>query len=140
MRAINDVGPSAYSLPISVISGTIPGKALTPITYSASVSLIQIRWDATNDGGSAITDYKVLWDSGLGNGEYIYKASTAGYQTFQVPLIGDSESLIAGRTYSFKVIALNGVGEGPISDELSVIAASKPVKPPTPTLVSQSPT
>ena len=85
MRAINAVGASAYSQPISIIAGTIPGKALTPIKHSASVSLIEIRWDAANDGGSAITDYKVYWDSGLSNGEYVYKASTAGYQTFSVP-------------------------------------------------------
>ena len=62
IKAVNAVGESDYSDPITVIAGTIPGKALTPVKYSANKDLIEIRWDPPNDGGSVITDYKVYWD------------------------------------------------------------------------------
>ena len=62
IKAVNAVGESDYSDPITVIAGTIPGKALTPVKYSANKDLIEIRWDPPNDGGSVIKDYKVYWD------------------------------------------------------------------------------
>lgn len=140
IRAVNAVGASAYSDQATVIAGTIPGKNPTPIKFSASTESIEIRWSEASDGGSIITDYNVFWDNGVDSSTFVLKGSTGGYLTFTVPLDGDSTTvLIAGRTYSFKVSAVNGVGEGPQSDTLSIIAATKPDKPPTPTLVYQSP-
>lgn len=81
----------------------------------------------------------MFWDRGLGNNLFVYKGLTAGYLTFTVPLDTDADGLEAGRTYVFVVSAINGVGEGAQSNPVSVIAATKPDKPPTPTLVSQSP-
>lgn len=53
----------------------------------------------------------------------------------------DTANLInAGVSYSFKVSAVNSVGESPLSDEFTVIAATVPAAPATPTLVSQSQT
>ena len=79
VKALNAIGPSDYSLPITVIAGTIPAKALTPVKYLADISTIEIRWDEPNDGGSAITDYKVFWDKGLSNNYYEFAATTDGY-------------------------------------------------------------
>ena len=81
----------------------------------------------------------MFWDKGLGNGVLSYKGSTGGYLTFTVPLGSDTDALVAGRSYVFVISAVNGVGEGAQSDPLSVIAATKPVKPPSPQLVYQSP-
>ena len=112
IRAKNLVGDGAYSDILTIIAGTIPSKTPTPEKYSASINSIEIRWDAPSNGGSEITDYKVFWDSGTGNEQYLYKGNTAGYLTFTVPLSGDTETLIPGRAYEFKVSALNAVGEG----------------------------
>jgi hypothetical protein len=51
------------------------------------------------------------------------------------------QNLEAAQTYRFKVSAVNIVGEGPISNEIFVIAADmpqKPTNPPIVTLVTQS--
>ena len=140
VKALNAVGASSYSDALVVIAGTIPSKTPTPEKFEASVDSIEIRWSAPSDGGSAIIDYGVFWDNGIGGGVFIYTGSTDGYLTFTVPVSEESNALIAGRTYEFKVSALNAVGVGEQSDAIAVIAASKPDQPPTPNLVYQSPT
>ena len=136
IRAVNLVGVSEYSDPVTIIAGTIPNKTPTPVKFKANTLSIEIRWAEASNGGSAITNYKVFWDSGQGNGEFVLKGSTGGYLTFSVPVFGDGVTLIPGRSYSFKVSAVNDVGEGEQSDALPVIAATVPDKPPNPTLVS----
>lgn len=140
MRALNAVGSSPFSDTLVVIAGTIPSKTPTPEKFYASVDSIEIRWSPPSDGGSTITDYRVFWDSGVGGNVFDFKASTGGYLAFTVPINGSSETLIAGRSYQFKVSAVNDVGEGERSNAVSIIAASKPEQPPQPTLVYQSPT
>ena len=99
--------------------------------------MIEIGWSEPYDGGSQITDYKVFWDQGVGNSVFTLKGTTDGYQTFTVT--ADDDGIVAGRAYSFKVSALNDIGEGDQSEAVSVIAASEPDTPDAPTLVSQSP-
>jgi hypothetical protein len=68
VQAINAVGLSAYSNTAVVVAGLLPSKVSpAPTKYSATTTEIEIRWTAPNNGGSSITDYKVYWDSGLGN-------------------------------------------------------------------------
>lgn len=50
-------------------------------------------------------------------------------------------NLVDAEMYRFKISAVNFVGEGPISEEIYVIAADmpeKPTNPPTVTLITQS--
>ena len=111
VRAINAVDPSPFSEIVQIIAGTIPGKPATPTKYSASVDAIEIRWTEPDNGGSVITNYNVYWDNGVGDGNFILKGSSNGYETFTVTKTDDN--LVAGRSYEFKVSAVNGVGEGP---------------------------
>jgi Fibronectin type III domain len=48
--------------------------------------------------------------------------------------------LNAGEAYSFKVSAENAVGEGPVSNSVTILAATVPASPNTPVMISQSPT
>ena len=51
-------------------------------------------------------------------------------------VVHTENNLLASRTYRFKVSASNFVGEGPISDEIFVIAADMPVKPSNPPVLT----
>jgi len=46
-----------------------------------------------------------------------------------------SSKFAAGQTFTFRVSAVNVIGEGPVSQTCSVIAADVPLAPTTPTLV-----
>jgi hypothetical protein len=46
--------------------------------------------------------------------------------------------LTDGNLYKFKLIAVNAVGDGAISESVSIYAATKPDAPAAPTLKSQS--
>jgi hypothetical protein len=93
--------------------------------------LITIDWDLpSSDGDSPITDYEVWWDQGSQSDSYsLLEDSTANTLTFT-----KTTELVAGNVYSFKVRAINDVGEGQFSDILAVIAGTIPDKTPTPTL------
>jgi hypothetical protein len=68
-----------------------------------------------------VTDYKVYWDNGEGLGQYYLRvASTTPSLTYT------ETSVQAGKTYSFKISAVNVVGEGLQSPSIELIAASLP--------------
>ena len=78
-----------------------------------------------------MTDYKVYWDNGDGLGVFVVRKSTT------TPSFTYTEtSVAAGKAYSFKVSAVNVVGEGNTSSSGQFIAAQLPGTQLTPTLVS----
>jgi len=107
-------------------SATPPGAptGLSAIAGDASASL---SWTApTFDGGSALTGYRV------------YRGTTAGNESF-LQSVGTTTSfqdtgLTNGQTYSYKVSAVNSVGEGPLSTGAQ--ATPNGLDPPTTPLVS----
>ena len=86
--------------------GQVTGVALTPYTDQLDVS-----WTAL--GNQTVTSYKVQWKSDQ-EGEKTYDASRQNTAT------GSSSSitgLVNGRTYTVRVIAYNGTGNGEPSSE-----------------------
>ncbi len=72
---------------------------------------VQLHWNApTSDGGSALTGYRLYWSEGGG--------------PFSSRLITGTEhrheEAVNGRSYHYKVAALNAEGEGPTTDVVSV--------------------
>ena len=60
-----------------------------------------------NNGGSPVLDYKVYWDNGDGLGVFTLRKSTT------TPSLTYTEStVVPGKIYSFKIAAVNIVGEG----------------------------
>lgn len=111
------------------MAATLPLAPGTPVSKFSSETSITIEWTAPlEDGGTPITDYQVLWDSGLG-GAFVSLGSSINTLEFT-----PSYTLVTGYTYKFKVRALNFIGTGPESASVSVIAASTPDTPPTPYL------
>lgn len=96
-----------------------PPGAPTSVTATAGDSQATISWTAPASGGSAITGYKVT----------PYVGSTPGSTTSA----GASPVTISGltnlTTYTFKVYAINAVGNGPVTVSNAVTPASTPGAP-----------
>ena len=102
-------------------SPTKPGKARGLTVGFEGDGQLGITWaPPSNDGGSAITDYKVQWKSGrqsFGDSSREHITSSTSYFI---------TGLTNGTEYTARVIAVNAVGDGPPSDE----ATGTPVGPP----------
>jgi hypothetical protein len=90
-------------------SATVPGAPT--LSASAGNAVVHLTWTAPSNGGSSITNYKV------------YRATTSGGETLLTTLGNitsyDDTAVTNGTTYYYKVSAVNGVGEGPQSNEVS---------------------
>ena len=63
VAAINVVGDSQYSEVFSAIAATLPSAPGTPTRLGSGETTIAIQWTApSDDGGSPILDYTVMWD------------------------------------------------------------------------------
>jgi Fibronectin type III domain len=79
---------------------------------SASGATVNLQWNPpASDGGTAITSYR------------IYRGTASGGETFLVQVGNVSNytdvDVSVGTTYWYTVSAVNAVGEGPVSNELS---------------------
>jgi pyruvate/2-oxoglutarate dehydrogenase complex dihydrolipoamide acyltransferase (E2) component len=97
------------------------------------------KWDAPEDkGGVELLSYKIYM--AVDDGTFS-KVIDAPSETNPSITVHKEDGLTAEKTYKFKVSASNIVGEGPMSNEIFVIAADMPEAPqttPTVTLVTQS--
>lgn len=59
---------------MQIFAAEVPLQVEAPIKYQASVTHIEIRWQAPDDGGSPILDYTLEWDEGRGNDEFYWLA------------------------------------------------------------------
>ncbi|HEX3243537.1 MAG TPA: N,N-dimethylformamidase beta subunit family domain-containing protein, partial [Solirubrobacterales bacterium] len=118
VAAINAAGPgqdSAASNPVTPTTPTAPG-APTAVSASSGGQQATVSWTApASDGGSPITSYAVIPYIGSSAQTPTTVAAPATSKT-----IG---GLTAGTTYTFRVAAVNAIGQGPES------TASNPVTP-----------
>jgi hypothetical protein len=99
-------------------SATVPGAPTSPIASQQTVQTptgLKLSWTApASNGGSAITNYSIKYDTVLANmptDTPVLTGSTA--TTFNI------NGLISGATYYFQVAAVNAIGTGPYSDIVS---------------------
>jgi subtilisin family serine protease len=82
------------------------------LSASAGDSVANLSWATPSDGGSAITGYR------------IYRGTSVGGETLLVTLgVTNSyadNAVTNGTTYYYRVSAMNSVGEGALSNEVSV--------------------
>ncbi len=84
---------------------------------------VVLNWTApTSDGGSAITSYNIYEGTAPGTETLLQNTGSAGASTTVVGLTN-------GTTYYFKVSAVNGIGEGPVSNEASATPVTIPGAP-----------
>ncbi len=121
VSAINSMGESARSIEASAMPGAAPSAPLSLTAISGS-SQATLNWSSpSSNGGVAITAYKV------------YRGTTSGGETL-LTMLGNvltytNTGLTNGQTYYYKVSAVNGVGEGPLSNEASATPMSTPSAP-----------
>jgi len=125
VRAVNALGTSEYSLiTIGPEIQSIPGTVGTITATTISTTEINLAWDAlylsSENGNSAITDYKVCRTAGSGAPPTVC-VSTAGATT--ITLTVDDES-----TNTFGVFAVNVHGESSASSDITAIAKLAPAQ------------
>ncbi len=116
VSAVNSIGEGFLSNETSGTPAGIPSKPLDLIA-TVGEAYINITWTApASNGGSPITNYK------------IYRGISTGKETFLIEIGNISyfndTNITTGITYFYKVSAKNVVGEGPLSNEVSVSLGS----------------
>ncbi len=102
-----------------VTAATAPGAPLNPVWASSSSGQVTINWSApASNGGASITNYKV------------YRGTTSGGETLLTTLGNVLTFANTGLTdntiYYYKISAVNSVGEGALSAEVSAIPGQTP--------------
>ena len=120
------MGTSAASEVIAVKAATVPFKITEIEILFQSMYQLSVKWTPAHNGGDQIVDYAVYWDKAEGVFEQI--GDTTYNQTNLIqPLTADGSD--AGKSYFFKISAINSIGEGELSDPFLILAASVPDAP-----------
>ncbi len=102
--------------------GTYPPSAPLNLSATAGDQQITLTWNTPSfDGGLPITNYR------------IYRGTTSGGEIFYaqigIALTFPDFGLTNGQMYCYRVSALNGVGEGPMSNEVCATPTTTPGAP-----------
>lgn len=127
-----------YSTPSSDNTGgatamTAPQSAPTPVNgASTSSTQVEITWSGIStspaNGGSTVTDYKIYYAIGASTTYTPLASSTSGATSYI------HTGVTPGQTFSYKVLATNAFGDGPLtSSPVTIIATTVPSAPAAPT-------
>ena len=120
--AVNAVGDSAASETVMAVVGAavvdaVPGRPFDLVAYSpsGSTTTIMLHWRApSSDGGSAITGYRIEYSTDDGT---LWSDLVADTQ--DTSLVYLHENLTANDEIHYRIYAINGEGEGAVSDTVS---------------------
>lgn len=129
VSAVNAAGEGAQS---NEATATTPSPPDAPLSLQATAvttagGRIHLSWVRNGDGGATINSYRVYRGTSSGAEEFL--TSDGVYHTWTSVEFEDT-GLANGRTYYYKVSAVNGAGEGPLSNEASATTLNVP-SPPT---------
>ncbi|AGB04610.1 putative protease [Aciduliprofundum sp. MAR08-339] len=122
VTAVNSAGESPASNEVSATpqASTSAPSAPQNLQASAGNGYVQLSWQApSNNGGAAITEYKIYRGTSSGGESYLTETSSLSY---------NDTSVTNGQTYYYYVTAVNSAGESPASNEVS----ATPQAPPSP--------
>ena len=114
--AINSIGignSSNIATVTTVKVITVPSSVTLSANPSSSTS-VSLSWTLPNDGGSAITGYKIEYNNGTSQYNTLV-TNTGNTQTFYI-----HKGLTTGKTYTYRVTAINSVGIGNPSNVVTV--------------------
>jgi Fibronectin type III domain len=99
---------------VTVAGSTTATKPDAPVlSATAGTTDVSLTWTTPNDGGSPIQGYN------------IYRGTSSGGESALVTNVQSNSysdtTVTAGTTYYYEVTAVNGVGEGPASNEVSAM-------------------
>ncbi len=114
---------SLIAFSFAPVNPTVPGSP-TGVSASAGDTTATVSWTAPANGGSPITGYTVTSDPGG------LTATTVGATSATV------NGLTDGTTYTFTVVATNGVGDSAPSAPSNPVTPAAPTVPSAPTSVT----
>ena len=122
VTAVNGVGEGQASNEVQAIPATVPG-APTGLTATPGNSQVTLSWAApASNGGSQVTGYDLY-------------VGTAADLSGNAPVARVTDTLVTvtnlvnGTRYHFRVTAVNRVGDGPASNEVSAVPLTVPGAP-----------
>jgi hypothetical protein len=131
-----EVSNGSWNWHTRIGSFTLPGcatqtaPAAPSLQATAGDGTVHLAWTVPSDGGSPITGYNV------------YRGTSSGGETLLANLGNvtsyDDTTVVNGTTYYYTVTAVNGVGEGTVSNEGSATPHA-PTAPAAPTLTAATP-
>ncbi len=121
----NNEGFKSNTLLLNTTYGLIKQPSAPNITLEVSndSKKIIITWSINDTGGIPIKYFKIYRLSG---DSYIYFARVDGSKNQFI-----DTRIVAGRTYTYRVSAVNEVGEGPMSEPRNITVSPSPAPAPT---------
>ena len=107
VTAVNQIGNSAFSAPVSVIAGDVPSQVTGLTATTTSNTSIDLAWTAPNDNGYAISGYMI--ERSTDNG---VTWSTLVADTQSSAVAYSDTGLTTGSYYTYKISAINSLGTG----------------------------
>ncbi|MBM3904425.1 MAG: fibronectin type III domain-containing protein, partial [Thaumarchaeota archaeon] len=104
----------------AAFAATAPDPPTNPSATAVSSTQVNIFWSPpANDGGGAITGYKIEYK--IGSGSYSILVANTGSQSVTYY---SHTGLTSGNTYTYKISAINSIGTGNPSAEVSATPSS----------------
>ena len=117
--AFNAIGDGVMSAELEVIPAKLPDAPTDLEIVNAADTFITFSWlEPQDNGGRPITDYKVYVQDDQGD----FVPSTPASVGSKTEQYTTGMALTPGSLYSFKVSAINALGEGALSDQASFYA------------------
>jgi hypothetical protein len=113
VSAVNAVGEGNQSAEVSATPVAVTAPNAPVVTATAGAASVQLTWTTPANGGSPITGYNV------------YRSTTPGgeggtpFASLGVTTTFTDSGLTSGTTYYYEVTAVNAIGEGAPSAEVS---------------------
>jgi len=116
VAAVNSHGTGGWSAAQNSAPVLVPTPPTAPQSVNSAISseTLTLSWQAPADnGGAAITDYKVRWAQGAGSDTWINTpGGSAGESSGAGDLMHSITGLTNGTTYEVQVAAVNSAGTG----------------------------
>jgi hypothetical protein len=129
LRAYNTRGysESAYA---QIKAASEPSQMTAPTQDNAASSKtsIALRWTVPAANGGIMKGYKVYRDSGSGTAMLASPDPTCGMEANPAPQECTISGLTVGDTYQIQMLAINEIGDGPLSIVVTMRSASMPAK------------
>jgi len=121
VSAVNGIGEGELSIEVNATPQTIP-SAPRNLVARAGNRYVVLTWEApADDGGSPITEYKIYRGTSPGNEVLLTMVGNV--------LTYNDTGVTNGQRYYYRVSAVNGIGEGELSEEVSAVPLSVPSAP-----------